>query len=102
MKILLAEDDHNIMTIVKLALETIGQHEVHVAENGEIALKKALAQSYDVILLDEMMPKINGLNVSKEYKKQSTQKTPIIFFTAKSQESDIIEFLRAGLTVTSE
>lgn len=97
MKILLAEDDPNITTIARLALETIGQHEVVHAENGEIALQKASTQTFDLILLDEMMPKLNGLNVSKELKKANIAHPPIIFLSAKSQEADIIEFRRWGL-----
>ncbi len=92
MKILLAEDDPNISTIAKLALEKIGGHHVDVAENGEVALRRALQTQYDVILLDEMMPKLNGLAVCRQYLESAENPAPVIFLSAKSQESDIREF----------
>lgn len=97
MKILLAEDDNNIATIAKLALTQLGGHTVDHASDGEIALQKALTNDYDVILLDEMMPKLSGLAVCEEYKKQSRKQVPVIFLSAKSQENDIAEFNRLGL-----
>ena len=92
MKILLAEDDHNISTIAKLALEKLGGHEVTVADNGARALELAKAGGFDVILLDEMMPKMNGLAVCKQYLAEVSAPVPVIFLSAKSQESDIREF----------
>lgn len=97
MYILLAEDDHNIATIAKLALEHLGGHKVIVAEDGEAALQLALSEKFDVVLLDEMMPKLNGLNVCKEIRRLSTTEVPIIFLSAKSQESDIREFQENAL-----
>ena len=94
MKILLAEDDPNIAAIAKIALEQVGGHEVvHVAD-GEAALKAALEGDFDVILLDEMMPKMNGLLVCEEYLNQAVSPSPVIFLSARSQESDIQEFNR--------
>lgn len=92
MKILLAEDDSNISVIATLALEKLGGHKVIVAQNGEQALELALGDDYDVILLDEMMPKLNGISVCKQYLAQKTKPAPVIFLSAKSQETDIKEF----------
>jgi DNA-binding response OmpR family regulator len=92
MKILLAEDDQNISTIAKLALEKLGGHEVTVADNGLRALELAKEGGYDVILLDEMMPKMNGLAVCRQYLTEVNNPVPVIFLSAKSQESDIREF----------
>jgi len=97
MRILLAEDDPNISVIAKLSLEKIGGFDVTVVNNGESALSEALTQKYDLILLDEMMPKMNGLSVCREYKSQCAQPKPIIFLSAKSQESDIREFSDNGI-----
>ena len=97
MKILLAEDDNNISMIAKLTLEQIGQHQVDVVHNGADALKKALTGNYDLILLDEMMPKLNGLRVCQEYNAQTTTPQPIIFLSAKSQAEDVAEFNQHGL-----
>lgn len=96
MKILLAEDDKHISTIAILTLENIGKHQVIHADNGEEALTKALNEKFDVILLDEMMPKMNGLKVCEEIKNKIQNPPPIIFLSAKSQAQDIEEFIRRG------
>ena len=97
MNILLAEDDPNISTIAKLTLESIGQHKVTLAEDGEMALKLALEQDFDLILLDEMMPKLNGMKVCVEYKMRAAKPTPVIFLSAKSQQEDIEQFKQIAL-----
>jgi DNA-binding response OmpR family regulator len=96
MRVLLAEDDHNISLIAKISLEKLAGHEVTVVSDGEQALAEALTQKYDVILLDEMMPKMNGLRVCQAYKKQCPNPKPVIFLSAKSQDSDIREFYETG------
>jgi DNA-binding response OmpR family regulator len=85
MKILLAEDDHHVAVIMKLCLEKIGQHEVVHAEDGEIAVNCAVAQAFDLIILDGMMPKKNGLIVAQELRSIGNT-TPVIFLTAKADE----------------
>ncbi len=97
MHILLAEDDPHISVIAKLALEKLGGFTVTVVNDGEKALEAALTQLYDLILLDEMMPKMNGLLVSQEYRSQCPDPKPIIFLSAKSQEADIKEFINNGV-----
>lgn len=97
MRILLAEDDTNISTIAKMALEQVGGHQVDLVHNGEAALEKALQGGYDVILLDEMMPIMNGLNVCRKYHELCEDCRPVIFLSAKSQESDIAEFNELAL-----
>ncbi|MCB0419584.1 MAG: response regulator [Bdellovibrionales bacterium] len=96
MKILLAEDDPNIATIARMSLEHLGGHEVHWASDGEIALSRANTEKFDVILLDEMMPKMNGIRVCEEY--QAGQPTaPVIFLSAKATDCDIQRFNELGL-----
>ncbi|NQZ02190.1 MAG: response regulator, partial [Bdellovibrionales bacterium] len=92
------EDDTNISTIAKMALEQVGGHTVTHVENGEEALQLALADDpdYDVILLDEMMPGLNGLAVCKSYFEQTQNRKPVIFLSAKSQAADIQEFKDLG------
>lgn len=97
MKILLAEDDPNISLIAKLALEQLGGHQVHVATDGKMALEMALSYDFDLILLDEMMPKMNGLSVCRKYRESKVNQVPVIFLSAKSQESDISEFRNEAL-----
>jgi DNA-binding response OmpR family regulator len=103
MKILLAEDDLNISLIARLALEHFGHHQVTLASDGEMALSTALQESFHVIMLDEMMPKKNGLNVCNEYRSlKGPLASPIIFLSAKSQENDIAEFESQGLGYISK
>lgn len=95
MKILLAEDDPNISLIAKMTLETMAGHEVTAVDNGEDAYKLALQEPFDVILLDEMMPKMNGLKVCQELRKMHL-KTPVIFLSARSQMTDKETFESVG------
>jgi DNA-binding response OmpR family regulator len=85
MKILLAEDDHNVAVIMRLCLERMGGHEVVHAEDGEVAITYAKSETFDLILLDGMMPKKNGLIVAQELRATGLT-TPMIFLTAKSDE----------------
>lgn len=96
MNILLAEDDKNIVVVITMALEKIGGHKVTHVDNGISAIEKALAQDFDLILLDSMMPGKDGLRVCSELKEVHELATPIIFLSAKSQESDIKEGLSHG------
>lgn len=96
MKILLAEDDESISKIAKMTLELIGKHKVTQAFDGEQACKLALENDFDLILLDGMMPKMNGMDVCKSIKASPKSNVPIIFLSAKSQESDIRDAIKAG------
>ncbi len=102
MRILLAEDDPNISIIAKLSLEKLGGFEVTAVNDGEQALAAALTQLYDLILLDEMMPKMNGLKVCQEYKSRCPAPRPVIFLSAKSQEADLREFTENGVGFISK
>lgn len=103
MKILLAEDDENISVISRMVLEKMGGHEVIWVNNGESALEEALkTPDLDLILLDEMMPKMNGLKVSELYKQKCSQPKPIIFLSAKSQKDEVERFQQEGLGFISK
>jgi two-component system alkaline phosphatase synthesis response regulator PhoP len=97
LKILLAEDDPNISVIVKMALESLGGHKVFVVENGQKAVERAQKEKFDLILLDEMMPVMNGLKACEEIKNSVESHPPIIFLSAKSQEQDVRQFKAMGL-----
>lgn len=96
MRILLAEDDSNIVIIAKLALEKLGGHTVTHAADGVKALEIATQENFDLILLDSMMPGKDGLRVCVELKQHYKISTPVIFLSAKSQEADIRQGLSAG------
>ena len=97
MNILLAEDDPNIVKIATMVLTKVGNHTVEVATNGQDALDKALAGNYDLLLLDGMMPKMQGIDVCKNY--YDSKKPPwanVIFLSAKSAQEDVKEFVNFG------
>lgn len=97
MKILLAEDDIHIQVITQLCLETLGKHNVEVAADGEQALILAKQQSFDLIILDGMMPKKSGKEVAQELLKNQLFRTPIIFLTAKSDPQELVELETLGI-----
>ena len=97
MKILLAEDDNNIVMIAKMVLEKVGNHSVDIANDGETALNMALKGDYDLLLLDGMMPKMPGVDVCKKYlEEKNAPFARVIFLSAKSGQDDVDEFLRLG------
>jgi two-component system, OmpR family, alkaline phosphatase synthesis response regulator PhoP len=96
MKILLAEDEPDIQLIVRIALEDAG-HDVVVVEDGQAAVEQARAETFDVVLLDVMMPRLDGLGACETLKADSrTQRLPVIFLTARSQQSEVQAGLRIG------
>lgn len=95
-KILVVEDEKNIAKVVAYNLEREG-YQVATAGDGEEALKKAQAQIPDLILLDLMLPKVDGLEVCRQLKSGSkTARIPIIMLTAKTQETDRVVGLEMG------
>lgn len=93
-KILLAEDEQTLAMIVKESLET-RNFEISVAHNGNQALELYLKKSFDVLVLDIMMPEKDGLTLAREIRKTDKQ-IPIIFLTAKSQVQDVVEGFQSG------
>ncbi|MCG1036093.1 response regulator transcription factor [Polaribacter sargassicola] len=93
-KILLAEDEASLGMIVKESLETRNFTVFH-AENGEEALDIYQKENVDILVLDVMMPKKDGFTLAKEIR-QENKEIPIIFLTAKSQTSDVLEGFNNG------
>ena len=93
-KLLIVEDEIGISNFLKQGLEEEG-YEVLVSNNGMTGLEMAIANKPDLILLDWMLPKLSGLEVCTQLRKQDT-KTPIIFLTAKDTVQETIEGLKAG------
>lgn len=97
MKILLAEDDTSIQLIAKLSLQKIGGHEVVAVNNGKEALEKAVEQKFDLIILDGMMPEMDGFETCRALKSSpATADMAVIFLTAKNQQSDLEEGYKIG------
>ena len=88
-KILLIEDEKDIQTLVKMSLEFTGGHQVIVADNGLTGIEMAEKELPDVILLDVMMPKLDGFETFRRLQdKENTKDIPVIFLTAKAQKKE--------------
>lgn len=94
MKILIIEDDHKIAAAIKRGLEQ-EKFVVDNAYDGEDGYELALSGEYAAIILDLMLPKMDGIEVCKKLR-ESQVHTPIIMLTAKSQLEDKIEGLNIG------
>jgi len=93
-KILIVEDEPNMQMGLKDNLE-FEQFEVTIAKDGQEGLDNITNNTYDLIILDVMMPKISGFDVCKTARKQGVT-TPIIFLTAKGEEIDKVLGLELG------
>ena len=95
-KILIVEDERDIAQLVKLYLEKEGFH-TNVAESGVEALKLIKSERPDLLILDLMLPEIDGIEVCKKIRTMpDTALLPIIMLTAKAEESDTIIGLELG------
>lgn len=95
-KILLVEDEKNIILGVKTCLE-VANYKVVVVEDGEKAIEAALKEKPDLILLDLMLPKMNGFQVCQQLKTmEETKHIPIVVLTAKTSEEDKERAREAG------
>lgn len=94
MRILLVEDDHKISSAVKRGLEQ-ESFAVDAAFNGEDGYDLGLSEEYDVIILDLMLPLMDGIEVCKKLRQEKIS-TPILMLTAKSQISDKVFGLNVG------
>ncbi len=94
MKILLVEDDKGITQFIKKGLSE-NAYSVEVAANGEEGLRLALHKKYDLIILDILLPKMDGREVLNRIRSMGIQ-TPVIFLTAKNSERDIVQGLNLG------
>ena len=94
--VLIVEDDSELREILQMELESDGKT-VLIAADGEEALNKAQTLLPDVILLDIMIPKVDGFNVTRTLKKdKSTRHIPILMLTVAGRKKDIIKGLDAG------
>lgn len=93
-RVLVVEDDPSIAIGLRINLESEG-YEVHVAEDGERGLHLARTEDPDLIILDVMMPKRNGLEVLHDLRSEG-RTMPIIILSAKSAEMDKVAGLELG------
>jgi two-component system alkaline phosphatase synthesis response regulator PhoP len=93
-KILIVDDEQSIVTLLQYNLQQAG-YDVSVAMDGESGFKKAIAERFDLIVLDLMLPKMDGIEVCKELRQQKVN-TPILMLTAKDDEFDKVLGLELG------
>jgi two-component system response regulator ResD len=93
-KLLVVDDEDRIRRLLKMYLEK-ADYSIEEAEHGKKALEMALENDYDLILLDVMMPEMDGLEVAEEIRKE--KETPIMMLTAKGEELNRIQGFEAGV-----
>jgi CheY-like chemotaxis protein len=96
-RILLVDDDSDIRTVTRLALQLVAGHVVEECASGAEALAKAPEFAPDLIVMDVLMPEMDGVATMRAMRKDPRfSSTPIIFLTATAQTSNITDFLRMG------
>ena len=97
MHVLMIDDEEDLRKIGRLALSAVGGHRVTLAASGAEGLATARAEAPDVVILDMMMPGMDGLQVLAELRKDpALAKIPVVFMTAKVQSHEVQEYLQAG------
>ena len=94
MKVLVVEDEVKVSNFIMRGLEEEG-YTVQVAEDGKKGLDLITSAEYDIVLLDLMIPEIDGLEVLKRMRRQEIE-TPVLIITAKSTKEDVIKGLDTG------
>ncbi|MCJ8169014.1 response regulator [Atopomonas sediminilitoris] len=96
-RVLYVEDEPDIQAVAKLALETVGGLEVRVSSNGDEALQVAPTFAADLLLLDVMMPGMDGpTTLARLREMPAFSKTPAVFMTAKVQPSEVAHLKSLG------
>ncbi|MGR8981541.1 MAG: response regulator [Gammaproteobacteria bacterium] len=96
-KILYVEDDVFIQRIAQIALQKVGGFEVKICNAGQQALAEAPIFKPDLILLDIMLPEMDGLMIQSALKQNpATAEIPVVFMTARVQAEEVEEYCRRG------
>lgn len=94
MRILVVEDEHKIANAIKKGLEQNG-YAVDVVYDGEEGLDMALTENYDIIILDLMLPTMDGITICQNLRDENVS-TPVLMLTAKSELDDKVTGLNCG------
>ena len=92
-RILLVEDDPSIREVTAIGLRNAG-FTVETADDGRAGLDRFAAEQFDLVLLDVMLPRMDGLEVAREIRRTST--IPIVMLTARADTIDVVVGLEAG------
>ncbi len=92
--ILLVEDDEDIATLVQIHLGDLG-HTVEIAKDGKRGLEMALAETWSLVILDLMLPEMDGFEVCKKIRSEN-EAVPILMLTARAEELDKVLGLELG------
>jgi len=95
MRLLVIEDEHKIANSIRKGLEQ-ESYAVDVAYDGEEGYDLAATEDYDIIILDLMLPKMDGLEVCRKLRKEENIHTPILILSAKGETEDKVEGLNSG------
>jgi len=96
-KILYVEDDPHIQRIAQLALQKVGGFEVNICSSGRQALAEAPVFMPDLILLDIMLPEMDGLTIQAELQRnEAVADIPVVFMTARVQADEVQEYRQRG------
>lgn len=95
-RVLLVEDDKNISDLIVnyFTKKEKDAFQIESADNGQLGLEKAYENHYDCLLLDVMLPELDGFEICREIRRESD--VPIIFITARTDESDILNGYALG------
>jgi CheY-like chemotaxis protein len=96
-RICYVEDDEDIQRIVRMTLERVGKMTVEVVSDPTMAIEAMTAFKPDMVMLDWMMPKMDGPTLFREMKlRPETSSLPVVFITAKASQHDLNELLKLG------
>jgi two-component system OmpR family response regulator len=96
-RILFVEDDPDIQTVARLALEAVGGYRVTVCSSGAEALAQVGNLAPDLILLDVMMPEMDGMATLEQLRRRpDAAHIPVVFMTAKVQPNEVTRYLELG------
>ena len=100
-RICYVEDDEDIQRIVRMSLERVGKMTVEVVSDPMVAIERMIAFKPDLVMLDWMMPGMDGPTLFRKMKQDpQTSALPVVFITAKAAQRDLDELMKMGATAT--
>jgi two-component system chemotaxis response regulator CheY len=98
LKVLVVDDQSSMRAVTRMALEKIGVRLIHEAENGQLALAKAVAQPLDLIISDFNMPEMDGLGLLRAVRGHpAVRKLPFILITGRGDRELVVTAAQAGV-----